>query len=69
MNTDTLIALAGLALAVNSVTVGSAVWVVRAVGKAKAAGPKAVREHEEKRCANFDLKEVTGVGIQAAGED
>ncbi len=53
MDANTWIAIISLALAVNGVTVGSAVWVVKNVGKAKAAGPKAVHEHEV-HCNNFD---------------
>jgi len=56
------IALASLLLAVQGTVVGCAVWIVRAIGRAKEAAPEAVREHEY-GCANFEPN--TSVKIQA----
>ena len=66
MDTNTWIAIGSLALAVNVVTVGCAVWIVRAVGKAIAAAPAAVRSHEHD-CANYEPN--TSVQMQALGGD
>ena len=56
------IAVASLLLAIQATVVGSAVWIVRATGRAMAAGPEAVHDHE-RDCAHFEPN--TSVQIQA----